>query len=77
MAAPDPVLDRLYGNYRRAVVRCRRRHVDLSAVDDLLTARVVLYEHLQRGGWCPPETVRRQLDLDALLLEQPPSLVPG
>ena len=77
MASPDPVLERLYENYRRAVDRCRGRQLDLSAVDELLTARVVLYEHLQRSGWTPPEPVRRQLDLDALLLEQPPSLVAG
>lgn len=74
---PDEVLERLFLRYRRAMAMNAAGQRDLRRVDDVLEARVVLYEHLVRTGWDPPAGVRRQLDLDALLLEQPPSLVPG
>jgi hypothetical protein len=77
VAPPDTTLERLYIQYRHAVERCRGRIPDLDAVDDLLVARVTLYEHLVRSGWDPPEQVRHQLEVDALLLEQPHGPVPG
>jgi hypothetical protein len=75
--AADVVLHRLYERYRVASRFGTAPRVDLSAVDRLLEARVVLYEHLVRTGWDPPAPVRRQLDIDALLLEQPPCALPG
>ncbi len=73
----DVVLEHLYRRYRAAIDAWRPASVDLTAVDELLAARVVLFEHLARTGWQPPEQVRRQLELDALLLEQPPTALPG
>lgn len=77
MERQDEVLERLFLRYRRAMAMNTRAERDLSRVDDVLEARVVLYEHLVRTGWDAPESVRRQLALDALLLEQPLSLVAG
>lgn len=37
----------------------------------------MLYEHLVASGWDPPEELRRQLELDALLAEQPPGELTG
>jgi hypothetical protein len=71
------VLERLYDRYRQAAERGRRPRPSLEDVDALLTARVVLFEHLLRTGWEPPPPARRQLALDAVLLEQPPTLVDG
>lgn len=77
MERQDEVLERLFLRYRRAMAMNTRAERDLRRVDDVLEARVVLYEHLVRTGWDAPESVRRQLALDALLLEQPLSLVAG
>ena len=73
----DVVLERLFQRYRTALAFHRGRPVDLTVVDSVLEARVVLFEHLVATGWDAPEPVRRQLALDALLMEQPPSAVPG
>ena len=73
----DPVLDRLFQRYRSALALHRGRRVDLRRVDAVLEARVVLFEHLVATGWDAPADVRRQIDLDALLIEQPPTAVPG
>lgn len=73
----DPVLERLFSRYRNALALNRARRLDMHAVDAVLEARVALYEHLVATGWDAPEQVRRQLALDALLLEQPPSAVAG
>ena len=73
----DDALQRLYAAYRAADARGRRPRPELEAVDDLLATRVALYEQLLRDGWDAPPVVRRHLDLDAALLEQPPSAVPG
>ena len=73
----DPVLERLFSRYRTAVSLHGRHRVDLTRVDAVLEARVVLYEHLVRTGWDPPVDVRRQLERDALLIEQPPTAVSG
>lgn len=69
----DVVLEHLFQRYRSALALHRGRTVDLRVVDAVLEARVVLYEHLVRTGWEPPADVRRQLEVDALLLEQPPT----
>ena len=73
----DEVLERLFERYRNALALTRAKRLDLPAVDAVLEARVALYEHLVSTGWEPPEQVRRQLAVDALLLEQPPSAVAG
>jgi hypothetical protein len=73
----DVVLERLFARYRNALALNRSPRLELSAVDAVLEARVALYEHLVATGWDAPEAVRRQLALDALLLEQPPSVVAG
>jgi hypothetical protein len=73
----DPVLARLFARYRAAHALTRSPGADLTAVDALLEARVALYEHLVRTGWDAPDLVRRQLHVDSLLLEQPPSAVAG
>ena len=76
-AAQDPVLERLFGRYRRAVAanRASRSARSLATAEAVLEARVVLYEYLVSTGWEPPAEIERQLANDALLLEQPPSLV--
>jgi phage portal protein BeeE len=73
----DEVLERLFQRYRRALALHRGPRVDLSVVDAVLEARVALYEHLVRTGWDAPHEVRRQLEIDALLLEQPPTALTG
>jgi hypothetical protein len=76
-ARPDEVLERLFVRYRRAMALNTAAAPDLRVVDDVLTARVTLYEHLVRQGWDPPQAVRRQLATDQLLLETPPSALAG
>ena len=75
----DPALQRLYDRYRVAVAAHRaQRHINgLPAAEALIEARVMLYEHLVATGWDPPEDLRRQLALDALLVEQPPGELTG
>ncbi len=73
----DAVLERLFERYRAAQARYRSPRADIAVVDAVLETRVVLFEHLLATGWDPPPGVRRQLALDALLLEQPPSAVAG
>ncbi len=73
----DEVLERLFTRYRKAMALAQAQRLDLTAVDAVLEARVALYEHLVATGWDAPAQVRRQLALDALLLEQPPSAVAG
>jgi hypothetical protein len=75
----DVVLERLFSRYRSALAANRLGSAGRSLVtaDAVLEARVLLYEHLVRTGWDAPEDVRRQLTVDALLLEQPPSLLAG
>jgi hypothetical protein len=71
----DQVLERLFARYRSALALARGKHLDIAVVDAVLEARVALYEHLVRTGWEAPPEVRRQLAVDALLLEQPPSAI--
>jgi hypothetical protein len=68
----DPALQRLYDRYRVVVAAHRsQKHLGgLAAAEAVIQARVMLYEHLVATGWDPPEELRRQLELDALLLEQ-------
>ena len=75
----DRRLQRLYDRYRTVVAahRVHRRSSSLRSAEAVLEARVVLYEHLVRTGWDAPAHVRRQLALDALLIEQPPSALTG
>jgi hypothetical protein len=77
METSDPTLERLFLRYRRALALTRAKRLDLAAVDAVLEARVALYEHLVATGWDAPPEVRRQLSVDALLLEQPPSALAG
>lgn len=84
MADDDRVLARLFARYRaaleanRAVTRATgSSRPSLECAEAVIEARVVLYEHLVATGWDAPPEVRRQLALDALLLEQPPSLLAG
>ena len=75
----DPALQRLYDRYRVVVAAHRaQKHINgLKAAEAVIEARVMLYEHLVRTGWDAPESLRRQLELDALLIEQPPSELTG
>lgn len=75
----DPALQRLYDRYRVVVAahRAQKRIGSLHAAEAVIEARVMLYEHLVATGWDPPEEVRRQLALDALLIEQPVSELTG
>ena len=78
MASHDPVLDRLFARYRAALAANRRGTPrSLATADAVLEARVCLYEHLVATGWDAPREVRRQLEMDQLLLEAPPSLLAG
>ena len=72
----DPALQRLYDRYRVVVAAHRaQKHISgLRAAEAVIEARVMLYEHLVATGWDPPEELRKQLELDALLLEQEPGL---
>jgi hypothetical protein len=69
----DPALERLYKRYRvvLAAHRSQKHLAGLEAAEALIQARVRLYEHLVATGWDPPEDLRRQLELDALLADQP------
>jgi hypothetical protein len=80
VSASDPVLERLFTRYRVALAANRTggpRTRSLATAEAVLEARVVLFEHLVSTGWAPPPDVVRQLAVDALLLEQPPSLLAG
>lgn len=68
----DQALQRLYDRYRVVVAahRAQKRIGGLRAAEAVIEARVMLYEHLVATGWDPPEDVRRQLEVDALLMEQ-------
>lgn len=69
----DPALERLYDRYRvvMAAHRAQKRISGLAAAEAVIEARVRLYEHLVATGWDPPEELRRQLEVDALLLDAP------
>jgi hypothetical protein len=76
----DAVLERLFARYRRALAANRntgRAGKSLASAEAVLEARVLLFEHLVSTGWAPPPDVKRQLAVDALLLEQPPSVLAG
>lgn len=77
MADPDLVLERLFARYRSALAANRSTSRSLTTAEAVLEARVCLYEHLVATGWDAPGLVREQLAVDALLLEQPPSLLAG
>jgi hypothetical protein len=79
MSEPDVVLERLFLRYRKALAANRPGSAgrSLASAEAVLEARVVLYEHLVRTGWQPPQEVAHQLSVDVLLLEQPPSLLAG
>ena len=76
----DAVLERLFSRYRLALAANRTAGPatkSLATAEAVLEARVVLFEHLVSTGWAPPPDVERQLAVDALLLEQPPSVLAG
>ncbi len=73
----DEVLERLFARYRRAMSLNTTAAPDLRVVDEVITARVTLYEHLVRQGWDPPPVVRRMLATALLLLVSPPTAVAG
>ncbi|MCA1710095.1 MAG: hypothetical protein LC789_00035 [Actinobacteria bacterium] len=79
MPDPDLVLSKLFARYREALAANRPSNSgrSLATAEAVLTARVCLYEHLVAHGWDAPGEVRSQLAVDALLLEQPPSLLAG
>jgi hypothetical protein len=68
----DPELQRLYDRYRVVIAahRAQKRTSSLRAAEAVIQARVLLYEHLVATGWDPPEEIRKQLAVDALLTEQ-------
>ena len=70
----DSELQRLYDRYRVVIAahRAQKRTSSLRAAEAVIQARVLLYEHLVATGWDPPEDVRKQLAVDALLTEQTP-----
>lgn len=80
MSPNDAVLERLFSRYRTALASNRiagPAAKNLATAEAVLEARVVLFEHLVATGWAPPPDVQRQLAVDAMLLEQPPSLLAG
>jgi hypothetical protein len=79
MSSADAVLVRLFARYRSALAANRPGSATRSLVtaEAVLEARVLLFEHLVSTGWDPPDDVRQQLAVDALLLEQPPSALAG
>ena len=80
MSASDAVLERLFTRYRLAIAANRMAGPaarSLATAEAVLEARVVLFEHLVATGWTAPADVERQIAVDALLLEQPPSLLAG
>jgi hypothetical protein len=79
VTAGDPVLEKLFARYRAAVAnhRVSTPARGLATAEAVVEARVLLFEHLVNTGWDAPADVRRQLEVDALLLEQPPSVLTG
>jgi hypothetical protein len=79
MSPSDAVLERLFSRYRQALAanRTSRSTTSMATVEAVIEARVLLFEHLVSTGWAPPPGVERQLAVDALLLEQPPSALAG
>ncbi|MDX6197420.1 MAG: hypothetical protein QOJ79_571 [Actinomycetota bacterium] len=80
MSRNDAVLERLFSRYRLALAANRTggpRAKSLATAEAVIEARVLLFEHLVSTGWAAPPDVKRQLAVDALLLEQPPSLLAG
>jgi len=65
-------LERAFARYRETQEALRgRAEPSLTDIDAALSARVELFRCLVETGWQPPEGVVRQIDLDAVLLEQP------
>jgi hypothetical protein len=79
MVDPELVLERLFARYRSALAANRSSAAgrNLATAEAVLEARVCLYEHLVAHGRDAPREVRHQLAFDALLLEQPPSVLAG
>jgi hypothetical protein len=65
-------LDRAFARYR-ATQTALRGHLkpSLDDIEAALAARVELFRCLVETGWEAPETVSRQIDLDARLIDQP------
>jgi hypothetical protein len=67
-----------FARYRAAQNRLRgHRKPSLDEVEAALAARVALFQCLVDSGWQAPETVARQIDLDAALVDQPHGALGG
>jgi hypothetical protein len=71
-------LEQAFARYRAAQRALRgRSEPGLAEVEAALAARVELFRCLVATGWEPPEPVARQIDLDAVLIEQPRGALGG
>ena len=71
-------LQAAFARYRLAQLALRGvPKPDLAAVEAALEARVELFRVLVETGWQPPEPLTRQIDLDAVLVDQPHGALGG
>ena len=79
MRREDPTdLETAFARYRAAQTVLRmQRNPSLADIEAALEARVQLFRCLVDSGWQPPETVTRQIDLDAALVDQPHGALGG
>ncbi|MCU1590904.1 MAG: hypothetical protein JWP11_2160 [Frankiales bacterium] len=79
MQADEPTeLEAAFARYRAAQLALRGHHKPaLADVEAALEARVELFRCLVASGWVAPETVARQIDLDAVLVDQPHGALGG
>ena len=71
-------LERAFARYRETQTALRgRSDPSLNDIEAALAARVELFRCLVDTGWQPPEPVARQIDLDAVLVEQPRGCLGG
>lgn len=67
-----------FARYRAAQAALRgHRKPTLDEVEAALEARVELFRCLVDAGWQPPDPVARQINLDAVLVEQPHGALGG
>lgn len=71
-------LERAFARYRSTQDALRGRAApQLDEIEAALAARVELYRCLVESGWEPPAPVARQIDLDAVIVEQPRGCLGG
>ncbi|MDT7537521.1 MAG: hypothetical protein QOI82_1106 [Actinomycetota bacterium] len=71
-------LTRAFERYRQAQAVLRgHRKPTLEEVETALAARVELFRCLVDSGWQAPEGVTRQINLDAVLVDQPHGALGG